>query len=293
MKIYIPNTSEQSIGGGWTFLRNFRKGARGALHFVDRWKDCDIYFIVAATMTSRDEAYLAKAAGKGVIFRVDNVPRDSRNRGTAFSRMRDFANISDVVVYQSEWARQYAGYICGDGPVIMNGVDTDIFKSSGIKIEDDDLPLAQKYLYVHYNRDENKRFPEALYFFHQEWKRTRNSELWLVGRFEDKLVEYNFDLFAGEPMRYFGVIENPLDLAKVMRSAHVLLAPYFMDAAPNTVAEAIACGMEVALVNPIGGTQEIIDDFKSNGVRTVERMAEDYINLFKLALSDTAATVET
>jgi hypothetical protein len=40
-------------------------------------------------MTPREEILAAKEAKKKIIFRIDNMPKDSRNRGTAFSRMKD------------------------------------------------------------------------------------------------------------------------------------------------------------------------------------------------------------
>lgn len=281
MKVYIPNESGQQIGGALSFARNFRAGSVGRAQIVATWQEADVLLIVGATMTDRDEMTAAREAGKAIVFRVDNVPRDSRNRGTAFSRMRDFARMADVVVYQSEWAKEYAGYLCGDGTVIHNGVDTSIFKPEGEKLPRD---RSRVFLYVHYNRDENKRFPEAQYHFHKEWLRTKDCELWLVGRFEDKLIEYHFDFFAGEPVRYLGVVENPIEMAKIMRSSDVLFAPYFMDAAPNTVMEAMACGCKVELVNPVGGTQEIVEA----GPRSAEDMASEYIALFELALADTS-----
>jgi hypothetical protein len=134
-------------------------------------------------------------------------------------------------------------------------------------------------LFVQYNRDENKRFPEALYHFHQAWRKNKNLELWIVGNFTPELVEYGFDLFAGEPYRYFPPSSDPHYMAQIMRSAGTLLFPAFMDASPNTVLEARACGMKIDLVNPVGGTIELVDP---NLDISLDRMCAEYDGVLKL-----------
>lgn len=287
MRIYIPNTSSQSIGGGWTFLRNFQLGAKGKATFVTNWKDCDVVFIMSATTTDRDEIKAAKAAGKKIVFRIDNMPKDSRNRGTAFSRVRDFGILADQIIFQSEWAKKYVGNwlrfvhkapAMENATVIYNGVDTSVFNFS-----DTMESRPERYIFVHYNRDENKRFPEAAYDFSVRHFNAKNQdmvipELLLVGRFSPELAEYNFDFFNGEVVNYVGPVEDREGLADLYRSCKYLYFPAFADAAPNTVAEAIACGCKVLLVNPVGGSQEMVDVFSQN-IITVQDMADKYLEL--------------
>lgn len=57
MNIFIANESKQSIGGGWTFLRNFTKYAKILGHNVEPYSskaDGGVLFIAGATMTKRD-----------------------------------------------------------------------------------------------------------------------------------------------------------------------------------------------------------------------------------------------
>lgn len=284
MKIYIPNTSKQSIGGGWTFLRNFKKGCGDDVEFVDKWEDCDLILITGATMTDRNEMMDAKRAGKKIVFRVDNIPRDSRNRGTAFSRMLDFARLSDYIIFQSEWAKDYAGWWFVDNGVditiksdiVYNGVDKDAFfewneENEGLK------RVKDRYLYIQFNRDENKRMEEAFYLFHQAFRKNKNAELFLAGRFSPQSMEYNFDFFAGEKVSYLGVIEDRKELGKIFRECEYLLFPAFADASPNTVMEAIACGCKIIGVNNTGGTKELIN-IKG---RSIEDMCNDYKLIFE------------
>lgn len=277
MNIYIPNTSKQSIGGGWTFLRNFKKGSD--LNFVSNWRECDLVLIIGATMTDRKEMLEAKEAGKKIVFRVDNIPRDSRNRGTAFSRMLDFAKMSDFIIFQSKWAKDYAGWwfeqngvdITNRSAILYNGVETDAFYE-----EPSTERVKDRYIYVQFNRDENKRATEAFYMFHQAYRKNKEAELYLIGQFSPELIENNFDFFAGERITYLGVIDHREQLGDMFRSCEYLLFPAFADASPNTVMEAIACGCKVIGVNDTGGTKELID-IKG---RSVEDMSNDYKLIF-------------
>lgn len=277
MKIYIPNNSKQSIGGGWTFLSNFKKGSD--VEFVEKWQDCDLVLITGATMTDRGEMQEAKKAGKKIVFRVDNIPRDSRNRGTAFSRMLDFARIADFIIFQSEWCRDYAGWwftdngvdITNRSAIVYNGVDEKAF------YPDENERVEGRYAYVQFNRDENKRMTEAFYMFHQAHRKNKDAELYLVGQFSSELIEYGFDFFAGEDVTYLGVIDHRQQLGDIYRSCEYLLFPAFADASPNTVMEAMACGCKVIGVNEVGGTKELIN---IQG-RSIEDMCEDYKVIFE------------
>jgi len=278
MNIYIPNISKQSIGGGWTFLFNIKKSLEGKIKLVSSWQECDIILITSATMANRQEMIDAQAKGKKIVFRVDNIPKDSRNRGTAFSRMLDFAKISDYIIFQSEWARDYAGWWFQDNgidihyknKVIYNGVDTDFF------FENNAPRKENRYLFVQYNRDENKRVPEAFYRFHQAFREDKDSELWLIGQFSPTMVEYGFDFFAGEKVTYLGVIEDRAQLGEMMRECKYLLFPAYADASPNTVMEALSCGCDIMGVNGIGGTKELL---KLKG-RTIMDMGSEYLEVF-------------
>jgi len=276
MKIFIPNQSEQKIGGGWSFIDYFSKLATNYL--TQNYDECDIYFIAGATMVDRESVLKAKKHKKRVVLRIDNMPKNSRNRNTASSRLFDFANLADLVIYQSEWAKEYVGYfIKKDGPVIYNGVDTSIFTPEGQK-----WPSTAKttYLYSRYSRDESKRPDEAFYYYHQAWKQNKDSELWIMGRFGEA-VTYNFDFFMNEPIKYLGVMEQKEQIAMFLRGADVLLYPYFNDACSNTLIEAICVGIEIetCISGMTGGSYEILKQGKDFDWSN-ERMVKEYINQF-------------
>jgi glycosyltransferase involved in cell wall biosynthesis len=291
IKVYCPSvTNGAAISGGFQFLNNLKKSSeKGNLfQIVNNWQDCDVVLITGATMTDRDEMYEAKRNGKKIVFRIDNMPKDSRNRGTAFSRMSDFAKIADFFIYQSNWAKHYVGYWIDkqlDKPqnysIIYNGVDTDIFNYSDNPDDREDV-----YLFSQYNRDENKRFPEAAYNFHMIHRGNPRAKLFLVGQFSPELVANNFDFFDGEFVSYQGVITDRVELANIYRKCKYLLCPYYLDASPNTIAEAMACGLVIRLLNTDGGSLDVIsNNFDESNNRpkiySIDEMSKEYLKVFE------------
>lgn len=279
-RIYVPNQSKQTIGGGHSFLRNFHKAMGDYFEdvvFVDNVKDADITFIVSSTLQSPGDI----DGSKKIVLRVDNIPKNSRNRNTGTSRLKRFAELADVVVFQSHWAESYCNPLVGNKKrhIIYNAVDQDVFYPPKSKVQNYD----NRYLYVQYNRDENKRYPEAFYYFHVTSIFEPNSELWVLGNFSPEQIEYNFDFWNGEKVRYIPATNNPDEVANAMRCSKYLYFPAFMDACPNTVIEALSCGQEVLGVHDVGGTKEVIKIAQDTGIRYfgLKRMAEQYHDLFK------------
>ena len=278
LKIYIPNISKQILGGGFTFRRNIAKGSVGKFNIVNEWKKCDIILIAGVTITDRKEIEEAKKAGIKIVLRIDNMPKDSRNRGTAFSRMKDFALMADYIIFQSEWARDYVGSWLSEkviprafiANIIYNGVDKDCF------YEDCASHYREtSYLVVQHNRDENKRVQEAFYDFFTRFKEDNTIKLNIVGRFSPEVVNYNFDFFNGENVAYYGIIDNPKEMGKIMRENKYFYFPAFADASPNTLVEAISSGCKPLLINDIGGSKEV-----ARNIYSIQKMADKYLSVF-------------
>jgi len=280
MRVFVANESKNTIGGGWTFIRNFKKATKNRVEFVDSVEDCDIYFIAGATMVSKESVYEAKQMGKKIVLRIDNAVKDSRNRGCGMSRMKAIAQKADKLVYQSKWARDYlSDYLNKNGAVIRNGCDTEIFNPYGDKL---DKNRKKIYLYTRFNRDDTKNWHEAWYEFQRMHKNVGNAELWLVGQFSPELIEYGFDFFNGEQVNYLGVIDDEKAMATIYRTADYLIFPYFNDACSNTLIEARCCGTKIFMTpsGATGGTPEILHQDKPLEDFSLERMADKYLKLF-------------
>jgi len=281
MKIYCPNQKD-AIGGGWTFLRNFKKALANKVHFVDSWKECDVFFITGITMVDKNELYEAKKAGKKIVLRVDNVPRKSRNRRSSpHERLKEFAGLSDVVIYQSEWAKNYCYPLCGEGTVIYNGVDTEIFKADKSEPEED---RKDRYLFAYHGKSELKQFWLAHYCFQMEHRKNPNAIFWFVNDFGNdlnELVASNFDFWNGEQYMHLPKQTDPKDMAELMQQCKYLIYPSVCDSSPNLVLEARACGMEVLYPasKEFSGTAELLDPKLDI---SLERMGEEYFGVLQL-----------
>lgn len=303
MKIHLANESKQSMGGGWTFMNNLRESMKliNAPIEFSGYDECDIYFVCGPTMVSRDMVTAAKESGKKVILRIDNIPRNSRNRNTGTTRLYDFAQIANWVIFQSKWAKSklmplvsakrdnlntvwnrkfYGAGVEGfdekRSSIIINGVNTNIFKKDGEVIP---KLTDKRYLIMRYNRDNNKRIEESFDRYTKEWIKNKNIELFIIGMYGPELISGFFDFYLGERYQYLAIVSNRQQLAMYMRSCDVMLWDSYSDGCPNQVLEARACGLEIegSGIN-MSGTPEVLD---TNLDITLERMGKEYLELFK------------
>lgn len=256
MRIKLPKATQVGIGGGISFISNFRKAIAPFGHQIVEEGDYDLLFISGATLCDRETFLHAKENGKKIILRVDNILEDSKNRNTGMPRMEEFAKDCDVVVYQSEWAKKLLTPHCGEGTIIYNGIDTDIFHPS--KKEKDWEGI--RIFYSKYGRGEGKNFNVVQYFFREYSVENDDATLVLVGRFADEIQKINhpFEFHNDEDYQYLGVVSDQNRLAEIMQTCDVALLPYFSDACSNTVLEAQACGLPV-IYDHSGGTPEIVE----------------------------------
>lgn len=241
--LHILNYEPERTGGGWTAARYLHDG----LKCVD-YDQADTILITGPTMAAHEHVERAKQEGKKIVFRIDNAVRDSRNRGTGMSRMKAFCEAADLVIYQSQWARKFLmPFTKKDGPVILNGVDTERFNPKGRQADDD------SYLYVRSSRDEGKQWVMAWYYFVNN-----PGHLDIVGRFSPENTEWNFDFYNGERFKYWGELS---DIAPIYKRNKYFLYTYLNDACSNTLLESIASGCEIIDVYGMlqtGGAPEIM-----------------------------------
>lgn len=286
MKIALLNDSNQGIGGGWSFMNNLKKGLLYLGHEVtDNYKNADISVISGSSMVTKDTVWKVRESKSKLILRVDNVPRNSRNRNTGTSRLKEFAILADEIVWQCQWAKDYlSDFIGREGTIIYNGVDTDVFRMDGKKILLGNR--ENNYLYSRYNRDETKNWEVAWYKFQMISRKNKDAILAIVGNFSSEQFEYGFDFFRGEKISYLGVTDNPEFMAEIYRGCKYLMATYWNDCFSNTYLEGLACGMELYQPDMSGGTPEMLDLFNKNGISyfSLEKMSKNYEKLFKEVL---------
>lgn len=242
MNIHFASFEPNRTGGGWT------QGRYLVDHFGQaEYEKSDIYFIMSASMVQRDAVQKAKQDGKKIVLRVDNAIRNSRNRNTGMTRLYDYAQWSDLVIYQSEWARRFlVPFLKKDGEVILNGVDTNLYNPTSRAESSEDT-----YLYARSSRDEGKNWISAWYWYVEQHAKNPDSKLEIAGKFSHENLEYNFDFYNGEQYRFVGEQPNLVDCFK--RNKYFLYS-FVNDACSNTLLEARASGCEIIDVYGALGT---------------------------------------
>ncbi len=283
MKIHLAHYEPARTGGGWSFQRNFAKAMKDNL---SSYEEADIYFITSASMVTLDEVAIAVRDGKKIVLRIDNIIRNSRNRNTGMSRMKAIAELADLIIYQSKFAAKLLHNFLGPDPltmhdgrfeIILNAIDQDIFNTNNRQESDE-----YRYLYCKYSSDETKNWEMARVAFQEITNPTKH--LNLVGRFDDKVAEYNFDFYQNESHRYFGLVEDPEYMASIYKQSDVLLYSYFNDACSNTLIEALACGLEIKdcyRMLETGGASEIMD--KALDITSYGTFNKEYFSLPRMA----------
>lgn len=258
MRIYIPQNTKVKLGGGNRFVDNLKKALKPfGYQFVNDGEDYDILFIAGATLCDTAVYLDAVNKHKTIILRVDNILEDGKNRNTGMSRLREYARGADVIIYQTEWCKKMLKPIIGDGVVIVNGVNTDIF-----------FPRTEKknwentrVFYSKFSRNEVKQFHEVIYWWREYCLQKQDDTLVLLGQFADDKVkiDHHFEFHNGEDYEYHGVQIDENKIADILRSCDVAFMPYMYDACSNSILEAQACGLPV-IYSPTGGTPEIIEN---------------------------------
>ena len=273
MKIALPSYDTKAIGGGWSFISNFIKAMEGN---ITNYNQADIFFIPSASMVSRDDVQMAKNDGKKIVLRCDNIIRNSRNRNTGMSRMKDFSDWADLVIFQSEFAEELLNpYLQTEQwKVIYNSVDERIFNDKN-RIDGN-----SRYVYGKHSSDETKNWEMARVAYQKLQEDDEDATLNLFGRFDGNLQEYNFDFYNSEQYRYWGYITDPQAMANIYKQSDWFIYTYFNDACSNSLIEALMCGVQIYdpyQMSDTGGTREILERFyKREGYFELKRMGDDY-----------------
>jgi glycosyltransferase involved in cell wall biosynthesis len=279
MKVFLAGEVADKQGGGWSFLSYLKKGL-GAQ--VSSYEDADIFFISGASMVRSGAVDQAKRDGKKIVLRTDNALRPSRNKGyeNGMGKLKYYAGLADLVIYQCEWARDYLKGFLGNprSAIIYNGVDLDIFTPHRSTRN----LTSPTYLYSSASKGETKRWEWAWWCYQQIQKDDPDAQLIVTGNLSTPVLENGLDFFQGERYRYFGMIRDPRLMADIYRAANYLFAVYENDCYSNTYLEALACGMELIEINMTGGTPELLDNWdKGREWNGVSRMAGDYLQALK------------
>lgn len=201
---------------------------------------------------------------------------DGRARSLVKVYERDEENrqinaIADWTVFQSQFVRQHTtatvetifgneAPIClrpDRGSIIYNGVDRSIFCEHGPREALDGEFIVLHVAFTHGIR----KGVSDLVQLADLVRHNPRIRFVTVGR-QDQDVAHGHLLRKLPNVTHLGVIVDRERLASIMRASHVLLFPSREDYCPNTVLEAMSCGLPV-LYHPSGGTPELVRDNES------------------------------
>ncbi len=185
--------------------------------------------------------------------------------------------LADQIVYQSEFSRdwwdQEYGEIKVPTQVVYNGVDLETFSPEGPQIPP---PDHDRILLVEGHLDNaHVRGLETAIKFAQTIKRAhdRTVELMIVADVSEDLIAHTQSMAPDCWITWMGVLPHE-KIPSIDRSAHVLFSADLNAACPNSVIEALACGLPV-LAYDTGALGELVQ----KGAGKVVPYGSDYWKL--------------
>lgn len=216
---------------------------------------------VVRSLLARGVKYVHRLDGRAKAV-VKVYEKDDENR--------EINRIADWTVFQSRYVRSHTTKPCETifgvepaialspekGSVIYNGVDRAVFREDGLK---EPLPGAADFniLHVAFTHGVRKGVGDVVAAARLLSGNPR-IRFYCVGRQEQDLA-FGHELKKLPNVTCMGVIVDRERLASIMRACHVLMFPSRNDYCPNTVLEAMSCGLPV-WYHPSGGTPELVRD---------------------------------
>ncbi len=216
-----------------------------------------------------------KQRGVKIVHRLDGRARSVVKVYERDEENREINALADWTVFQSQYVRRHTtapcetifgteSAICNEpsrGSVIYNGVDRSCFSPEGPR---EKLKGELNILHVAFTFGIRKGVGDLI----EVARLLRNNpkiHFYTIGRQEQDHAHGHL-LSQCPNITNLGVISDRARLARLMRSAQVLFFPSRDDYCPNTVLEAMSCGLPVWYHNS-GGTPELVrDEAQSAGV---------------------------
>jgi glycosyltransferase involved in cell wall biosynthesis len=261
----------EGLGGGASFRLKFEDGlrARGIDVVRDPDHPADAILVLAGTRNLLP-LWKARRRGQRIVQRLDGINWVHRKRNTGLKHFirAEYGNlnlslirsrIATNIIYQSEfshnWWENWYGKTRVPYAVIHNGVDLNVYSVGRNAIPTYTpykLLIVEGSLGGGYDMglDNAIRLAEIL-----QDKHNLPMELMVVGKVRDE-IRKRVDAQTHIPIQWMGAVPRER-IPEVDRSAHLLFSADLNAACPNSVIEALACGLPVAAFNT-GALRELV-----------------------------------
>ena len=259
------------MGGMASFRRKFEVGlaGRGIAVTHDLGEAADAVLVIAGTK-NLTSLWNKRRSGTRIVQRLDGINWIHRRRNTGLRHYlrAEYGNFvlslirtrtATQIVYQSEFSRRWWEDWYGKTPaacsVVHNGVDLEEYRPAA----QDRRPRGRCRLLVvegslgggyDMGLDSAVALAETL-----AGKHGLPMELVVVGRITEE-HKARVEARAHVPMTWAGILE-PRQVIEAMQSAHLLFSADLHPACPNSVIEALACGLPVVAFDT-GAVKELV-----------------------------------
>jgi glycosyltransferase involved in cell wall biosynthesis len=252
-KLNIGFTFNRANGGPSNFLKNLKKSLKNenisnTSYYINPFTSCNIYANVVRNPWNRP--YFFRVDGVGFDKCKSQEEMDSLNS----SILSGIKNAKGVI-YQSEFSKKLAektlGYVTDKSTTIINGTNQEIFNEIGDNRREK-LGIAKDALvFITSARwRPRKRLKDTVAIFKDFAKKYVGETYLIVVGIENNNNNNNIII-------YIPHIDNS-ELPFYLRTADIYLFLGWLDPCPNSVVEAISCGLPTICTN-IGGTREIVN----------------------------------
>lgn len=217
---------------------------------------------------------------------------DSDLSFSIFNKKKEiFKNLNLTIVTCSRWLAKEASksFLFSDKKIITipNTLDSDLFKpiSKNTARQYSQLPLDKKIILTGAMnlKDERKGF----YYLIQALQIIRDSdnklcsdiELVVFGKLDESVLKK-----IPFKVNQLGRLNNEQEIVNAYNAADIYIAPSLEDNLPNTIMEAMACGIPVVAFN-VGGIPDMVDN-GINGFLAQLKSSEELAKSIELILSD-------
>lgn len=245
-KIFIPfDPYVGAIGGPSTFMSHLKRflDERGFDGYTNDHKGIKAIFFPI----SYDIELLKKFKKKGIMIiqRLDGVYYPSKHGDAYLSLNKDMKEIhntlADIVIYQSEYSKSQCETMFGrleaaESHIILNGADKKVFyPASEVKKELNEVRLVTTGNFR--NADMIEPVVKALDLLKQELR----FKLLAIGPVSNAKIEHFFD----RPYLERKETMDKGNIADEIRKADIFIYSHLNPPCPNSVIEAISCGVPV------------------------------------------------